>query len=173
MERMTLSSETEFAEVKGHWLSTYNMVCVAIFIVVFIATIAGGKTGFGGALFFAFIICFGAFLVKQEVAKIKKLGLRSCIFTLNSGATVEEIGQKVAYPLLEKGIQTELANGVLNFKGKTAIYTLIRDQSGTCFSLDWGYPVGKIFSPGRWQMISDYNEVMSELGRIAYYIQQV
>lgn len=173
MHGMTLKSETEFAEVKGHWLSSYNMACVVIFIVVFIATIAGGKTGFGGALFFAFIICLSTFFVKQEVARIKKLGLRSCTFTLNGELTTEEIGQKVAYPLLEKGIQTEFANGVLNFKGKTAIYTMIREQNGTCFSLDWGYPIGKIFSPGRWQMISDYNEVMSELGRIAYYIQQV
>lgn len=173
MQKMTLHSETEFAEVKGHWSSTYNIACAAIFIIVFLAVTAGGKTDAGGALFVAFIACLSAFLIKGEVAKIKKLGLRSCVFTLSSGATAEEIGQKVAYPLLEKGIQTDIADGVVNFKGKTAIYTLIRDQSGTCFSLDWGYPLGKLFSPMRWQYISDYKEVLSELGRIAYYIQQV
>ncbi len=172
MEKMTLNSETEFAEVKGRWMTTYNLVCVIIFFIVFITTLAKGNTGVGGALFFAFLICVGAFLIKQKVAKLKRLGLGPCAFMLCSEATMEEIVQKVAYPLLEKGIQTDIVDGKLTFQGKTAVYTFSLGQDETCFFLDWHYPIGKIFSPKRWQMISDYKEVLSELGMIAYYIQQ-
>ena len=173
MSGITLSSETEFSETRGRWLGSYNMVCVVISIVAFIATAAKGRTGVGGALFFAIVVYGSSFLVKQEVAKMKQRRLWSCIFTLNSTLTAEEIGQKAAYFLLEKGIQTDITDEAVTFKGKNAIYTLDLNQAGNCFSLDWGYPLGKLFSPMRWQYIADYKETLSEIGTIAYCIQQL
>lgn len=173
MSRITLGSETEFSETKGQWLNSYNIACAVIAILAFIATAVQGRVGIGGALFFAFLVCGSAFLVKQEVAKMKQRGLRSCVFTLSSTCTAAEIGQKAAYSLLEKGIQTDITDGAVTFKGKNASYIFEFDQAGNCFSLYWGYPVGKLFSPMRWQYITDYKETLSEIGTIAYCIQHL
>lgn len=172
MQGMKLSNETEFAEVKGHWLKTYNIAYVVIFAIFFLLAVSKGS-GVGRAIFGSLGVCVGAFLVKQKAAQMKRYGIAESTFALGNELTTEEIGEKVAIFLLNKGIETTFSDGKLIFKGKNAGYTFIRYENRECFSLSWDYSLGKIFSPGRWQFITDYRELLEETGMIAYYIQQL
>lgn len=173
MSKMQLSSETELAEIKGRWLSTYNIV-YPIILVIFTLIGLSNDNSLGASVLFGLIVCFGAFLIKGEIAsKKRRWSVDSYSFALDSDLTAEEIGEKVAYSLLTKGIETIFENANLNFKGKTTSYVFIRDEAAKCFRLEWYYPsLRKAFSPFRWQSITDYREMLSEVGSIAYHIQQ-
>lgn len=173
MSKMQLSSETELAEIKGRWLSTYNIVYLII-LVVFILIGLSKDDSLGMSVTAGLIVCLGAFIVKEEIARVKrKWSIDSYSFALDSNLTTEEIGEKVAYPLMNKGFETTFENGSMIFKGKTTSYTFIRDEAAGSFRLEWYYTsIGKIFSPFRWQFITDYREMLNEVGSIAYHIQQ-
>lgn len=172
MERMKLKNETEFAEVKGHWLKTYNTAYPLLMAMMILWAFQPGKELFDGLLM-GLLLCGAAFLVKGKTAKWKKQGLRYCSFTLESELTPEEIKQRAANALLPAGIEITSENDELVFKGKTASYTYVYSKDTHCFSLFWHYSLKKAFSPFRYQYITDYREVLNEIGTIAYYIQNL
>lgn len=164
-----LESETDFAEYKGSWMRKYNVV----YVILIIAVLFMGKdrTPEDIILFGAFL-CGGAFLVKQELVKWMKRRLDNCRFAVEHELTASEIGSKIAYVLLNEGIEAVWEENELIFKGKNVVYTFTQYDKGLPFSLVWGYPsLGKAFSPGRLQMITEYKEMLQEMAVIAYCIQ--
>ena len=172
MQKIRLNSETEFAATKGHWLGTYNIIYLVILVVVFSSAFLRGLT-MKVAVLCSLAFCGGAFLIKQKAAQLKRYGIAEAAFALENELTTKEVGEKVAIFLLDKGIKTTFENEKPVFKGKNASYTFIRYENEECFSLCWDYSLTETFSPGRWQFITDYKELLEETGTIAYYIQQL
>ena len=168
MENTKLKDKEEFVNEQGEWLSKYNIIYAITLIIAILFAISGG---IGTGVVWALFLCGGAFLIKQQIAKTKMWYLKEYKFSFAPNMSVEDIIRYVSHPLLSDNIMTSLEDGQLTFKGENASYLYIYDEEQGSFSLSYYYSLGKALF--RVRFIGDYEEVLSEMSIIAYYIQNI
>lgn len=168
MENTKLKDKNEFMNEQGEWLSKYNLIYA---ITLIIAILFGISDGFYIGFIFTLFLCGGAFLIKQQIAKTKMWYLSEYKFSFAPNMPVEDIIRHVSHLLLSENILTSLEDGQLTFKGESASYSYVYDEEQRSFSLRHYYSLGKALFRVRY--IGDYEEVLTEMSTIAYYIQNI